>query len=233
MVADARRASLEASVTLVRESRPAAHGTFSLEVAFEAPPGFTIVSGPSGAGKSTLLGAIAGFLRPRSGRIALGDETWFDSERRVNLAPERRGVAIVFQSLALFPHLTAAQNVAYGIPGSLDRASRRVLVEALLERFRVTHLAHRKPPTFSGGEAQRLALARALASNPRVLLLDEPFSALDAALRRDLAAEVRETLRELGIPVVFVTHQPDEARREGDRTVTLALGRIVPPASVQ
>jgi ABC-type sulfate/molybdate transport systems ATPase subunit len=128
--------------------------------------------------------------------------------------------------------MTATQNVAYGAARSLDRAARRARAKALLDRLRVAHLADRKPPTFSGGEAQRVAIARALATEPRVVLLDEPFSALDSALRRELAAEVREILRELAVPVVLVTHQPDEARAPGDRLVRLDRGRIV-PTSVQ
>ena len=206
---------------------------FSLEAAFEAPAGFTLVTGPSGAGKSTLLGAIAGFVRPARGRIALrhaadaADAVWFDSERHIDVAPQHRHVAIVFQSLALFPHLTAAENVAYGAPRALDRSARRALATKLLERLRVGHVADRRPATFSGGEAQRVALARALATAPRAVLLDEPFSALDAALRRELTADVRELLRGLGVPVLLVTHQPDEAGAPGDRFVTLDAGRIV------
>jgi molybdate transport system ATP-binding protein len=221
-------AVLQVRVTIAR--------AFSLEAAFEAPAGFTLVTGPSGAGKSTLLGAIAGFVRPTRGRIALAnaadvpraaDAAWFDSERRVDVAPQHRRVAIVFQSLALFPHLTAAENVAYGASRALDRSARRALATKLLERLRVGHVADRRPATFSGGEAQRVALARALATAPRAVLLDEPFSALDAALRRDLTADVRELLRGLGVPVILVTHQPDEASAPGDRFVTLDAGRVV------
>ena len=225
MSADPRPSSaavLQVRLTITR--------AFSLEAAFEAPAGFTLVTGPSGAGKSTLLGAIAGFVRPTRGRIALGDgadAAWFDSERRVDVAPQHRHVAIVFQSLALFPHLTAAENVAYGAPRALDRPARRALATKLLERVRVGHVADRRPATFSGGEAQRVALARALATAPRAVLLDEPFSALDAALRRDLTADVRELLRGLGVPVILVTHQPDEASAPGDRFVTLDAGRVV------
>jgi molybdate transport system ATP-binding protein len=210
-----------------RAGRSTASPPFSLEVAFQAPPGFTILAGPSGSGKSTLLGAIAGLLRPTSGRVTLGAETWFDAERRIDVAPQRRRVAIVFQSLALFPHMTAAQNVGYGMARTLDRSARRALGSAWLERLRVAHLADRRPPTFSGGEAQRVALARALATEPRVVLLDEPFSALDPALRRDLAAEVREVLHELRVPVLIVTHQLEETRVPGDLVVTLDRGRIV------
>ena len=210
---------LHVRVTLAR--------AFPLDVAFEAPAGFTIVSGPSGSGKSTLLATIAGFVRPTRGRVALGDETWFDRERRIDVAPQDRRVAIVFQSLALFPHMTATQNITYGMARSLGRSARGTLAAGLLERLRVAHLAERRPATFSGGEAQRVALARALATRPRVVLLDEPFSALDAALRRDLSADVRELLRELNVPVLLVTHQPDEASAPGDRFVLLDRGRVV------
>jgi molybdate transport system ATP-binding protein len=234
MPADPRPSSapvLQVRLTIAR--------AFSLEAAFEAPAGFTLVTGPSGSGKSTLLGAIAGFVRPTRGRIALthpahaahaahaADAAWFDSERRVDVAPQHRHVAIVFQSLALFPHLTAAENVAYGASRALDRSARRALATKLLERLRVGHVADRRPATFSGGEAQRVAMARALATAPRAVLLDEPFSALDAALRRDLTADVRELLRGLGVPVILVTHQPDEASAPGDRFVTLDAGRVV------
>ena len=224
--------TLHVRVTLSRPIRALIHERFSLDVAFDAPPGFTLVFGPSGAGKSTILGAIAGFVRPTAGRVALGRETWFDSEPRVDVRPERRGVAIVFQSLALFPHLTAEQNVAYGMARSIDRRARSALAAALLERLRVKHLAARKPPTFSGGEAQRVALARALATKPRVVLLDEPFSALDPKLRHELTTDVRAILLELNVPVLLVTHQPSEVAAAGDHIVTLENGRVARVGSV-
>jgi molybdate transport system ATP-binding protein len=202
---------------------------FALDVAFDAPPGVTVLFGPSGSGKSTTLACIAGLARPTRGRIALGDEAWFDAERGVHVAVHRRRVAFVFQTLALFPHMTAAQNVAYGMdrlrhPGSRDVHRAQAL--ALLERLHVKHLADRKPATFSGGEAQRVALARALATRPRVVLLDEPFSALDRDLRRDLVADLRDFVRELNVPVLFVTHQRHEAHALGERLVLLEQGRI-------
>jgi molybdate transport system ATP-binding protein len=223
---DDGRAGLDVYLTLARPTRGASSDRFSLDVAFGAPPGFTLIFGPSGAGKSTILSAIAGFVRPTSGRITLGNETWFDAERGIDVAPQNRSVALVFQTLALFPHMTAAQNVAYGMARSTDRAARGLLVTALLERLRVPHLASRKPPTFSGGEAQRVAVARALATRPRVVLLDEPFSALDPKLRRDLTADVRATLRELNVPVLIVTHQPNEIAEAGDQLVCVEGGRI-------
>jgi molybdate transport system ATP-binding protein len=218
--------STEGAASASLDVRVALRGAFALDAAFVAPPGFTVVSGPSGAGKSTLLAAIAGFVRPDEGRVALGPEPWFDRDRRVDLAPERRHVAMVFQSLALFPHLTAAENVAYGAPRALDRRARAELAAGLLDRLRVAHVARRRPSTFSGGEAQRVALARALAMKPRAVLLDEPFSALDVALRRELVADVRGLLRELAVPVLLVTHAADEGA-PGDRYIALAGGRIV------
>jgi ABC-type sulfate/molybdate transport systems ATPase subunit len=144
----------------------------------------------------------------------------------VNVAVHRRRVAYVFQSLALFPHMTAAQNVAYGMSRELDAAARRRKAVEWLQKLRVAGLADRKPRTFSGGEAQRVALARALASDPRVVLLDEPFSALDRELRIELVEELRGALQEIGAPVVFVTHHRMEARALGDRVVLLEAGRV-------
>jgi molybdate transport system ATP-binding protein len=201
---------------------------FALDVAFDAPPGVTVLFGPSGSGKSTTLACIAGLARPTRGRIALGDEAWFDADRGVHVAVHRRRVAFVFQTLALFPHMTAAQNVAYGMDRSRQSGpgAHRLQALALLERLHVKHLADRKPPTFSGGEAQRVALARALATRPRVVLLDEPFSALDSDLRRGLIADLRDFVRELKLPVLFVNHLRYESHALGERLVLLEQGRI-------
>src|SRR5579884_138647 len=198
---------------------------FSLDVGFDAPPGVTVLFGPSGSGKSTTLAAIAGLVRPASGRVALGGEAWFDAGAGVNVPVHARRLAFVFQSLALFPHMTAARNVAYGMDDE-DRTTKRERAVAWLERLRVGHVSDRKPATFSGGEAQRVALARALATRPRVVLLDEPFSALDRELRRDLLADLREFVRELDVPVLFVTHHRQEARALGQRVVVLDAGRV-------
>jgi molybdate transport system ATP-binding protein len=200
---------------------------FALDVEFDAPPGITIFFGPSGSGKSTTLAAIAGLIAPTSGRIALGDEVWFDSAAGIDRPIHRRGVAFVFQSLALFPHLTAARNVAYGMDRETPRKDRRARSLAMLERWKVGHLADRRPPTFSGGEAQRVALARAFAMSPRIVLLDEPFSAMDRRLRYDLSAEVRSFVDELKIPMIHVTHHRNEARALADRVVLLDRGRVI------
>jgi molybdate transport system ATP-binding protein len=221
MVADRAAPSLSVAVRLARD----AHG-FELDVAFDAPPGVTILFGPSGSGKSTTLAAVAGLLRPSAGRVALGGAVWFDAAARAEVPVHRRSVALVFQSLALFPHMTAAQNVAYGMPRAAA-AAQRERARAWLERLRVGHLADRKPATFSGGEAQRVALARALATSPRLVLLDEPFSALDRELRAELLADVGGFLRELAVPVVHVTHERSEALAFGERLVVLERGRVV------
>ncbi len=207
------------------------HG-FDLDIDLEVPPGITILFGPSGSGKSTTLQAIAGLCRPAAGRIALGDEVWFDSGRGLDRPIHWRGVAYVFQSLALFPHMTGAGNVAYGIDHRLPRAERLQRAIALLERVGVGHLAHSRPRRFSGGEAQRVALARALAMKPRVMLLDEPFSALDRDLRIQLAGLVRGLVDELGIPMIQVTHNHGEARAMGDRIVRMEQGKVVAAGTV-
>jgi molybdate transport system ATP-binding protein len=200
---------------------------FSVDVAFDAPPGVTILFGPSGAGKSTTLAAIAGLVRPEAGRVALGAEVWFDSATDVDRSVHQRGVALVFQSLALFPHMSAVENVAYGIERALPAAERRERAAAMLARMKVAHLGARRPATFSGGEAQRVALARAFAMRPRIVLLDEPFSALDHALRLQLASDVRGLVDEAELPLVHVTHHRNEARAMGDRMVLVERGRVV------
>jgi molybdate transport system ATP-binding protein len=206
---------------------------FTLDVAFEAAPGITILFGPSGSGKSTVLAAIAGLLHPARGRVALGDDVWLDTTAGINRPIHRRHVAFVFQTLALFPHLSALDNVTYGMDrATTTRASRRARAEALLTRLRVAHLAARKPTTFSGGEAQRVALARAFAMDPRIVLFDEPFSALDRDLRRELAGDLRTFVAELGVPMLHVTHHRTEARALGDHVILLQKGRVAAVGSV-
>ena len=201
-------------------------GGFTVDVAFEVPAGITILFGPSGSGKSTILSVIAGLLRPDAGRLALGDDVWFDSSRGIDRPIHRRAVAFVFQSLALFPHMSALLNVEYGIDRSVPRRERARQALAMLERMKVGHVAEQRPVTLSGGEAQRVALARAFATSPRIALLDEPFSALDRDLRRELCADVRGAVCELGIPAIMVTHHRNEARLMGDRVLLLGEGRL-------
>jgi molybdate transport system ATP-binding protein len=211
----ASEARLTARLSL---DRAPAGASFSLAVSLDFGPGLSVLFGPSGSGKTTILSAIAGLVRPQSGRVVLAGEVLFDAEQGVDLAPNLRRVALVFQSLALFPHLDALGNVAYGVPRGLGKRQRLDAAASWLSRMRVAHLAKRFPGSFSGGEAQRVALARALASEPRALLLDEPFSALDQALASELSAELTDHVKSLSIPVVLVTH---------DRTLARALGREV------
>ena len=225
MTADGNTLSVRVAIAR-RGSAARPRDDFALDVAFEAPPGITIIFGPSGSGKSTLLAAIAGLIRPDAGRVALGDDVWFDASKKIDRPIQQRGIAFVFQSLALFPHMTAAANVAYGMPRALPRAERRTRALELLERLKVSHLEGRKPPTFSGGEAQRVALARAFAMSPRIALLDEPFSALDRPLRQGLIADVRDLVDERKIVLLHVTHHRHEARALGDRVVLLEAGQV-------
>lgn len=213
------------SVRLVLEPKGDPRG-LHIDVAFDVPPGVTVLFGPSGAGKSRTLASIAGLLRPHRGRISLGDEVWFDAEQRVELPIHRRRIAYVFQSLALFPHMSAAENVAYGLPRDVPRDERRGRALEMLTKMHVEKLADRMPRTFSGGEAQRVALARAFAMTPRAVLLDEPFSALDAGLKAELLREVGEQLARDRVPTVLVTHQPEDAELLGERVVFIEKGRV-------
>jgi len=201
-----------------------------LDVDLALAAGITAVMGPSGAGKTTLLAAIAGLVKPDVGRVELDRVECFDSRKGTFLPVHQRRIALVFQSLALFPHLSVWENVAYGLRG-VPRTARRDRALVWLARARVEHLVDRAPSSLSGGEAQRVALARALASEPRALLLDEPFSALDSKLRQDLGAELQALVGELGIPAVLVTHHQEDAERLGSRVLVLEQGRVSSGAS--
>ena len=176
--------------------------------------------GPSGAGKTTVLRAISGLLAPDEGRIAVAGETWLDTRRRIDLPPERRRVGYLFQEYALFPHLDVTGNVRFGAANGSD-------VRALLERFRIGHLARARVDALSGGERQRVALARALARDPTVLLLDEPLAALDAHTRAAVRSELREILAGLAIPTVLVTHDFEDAAALAERVGVIVDGRIL------
>jgi molybdate transport system ATP-binding protein len=210
----------------IRLRRIASGASFLLDVGLEFDSGLNVLFGPSGSGKSTILTTIAGLLRPEAGRIALAGRVLFDADARVDLPPDEPRVALVFQSLALFPHLDALGNVAYGIPRSIAKRERHERADSWLTRMRVAHLAKRYPGSFSGGEAQRVALARALASEPKALLLDEPFSALDQRLAGELSAELVSHVSALHLPVVLVTHDPHLARKFGEKVISLREGRV-------
>ncbi|MCU0975134.1 MAG: ABC transporter ATP-binding protein [Steroidobacteraceae bacterium] len=190
------------------------------------PPRVTVLFGPSGCGKTTVLRCLAGLERPDEGEIHFGDERWFDAATRLLLPPQRRGVGFVFQDYALFPHLDVAGNVGFGL-GRMPAAARRERVAAMLDRLDLGGLAGRRPRELSGGQQQRVALARALVREPRLLLLDEPLAALDAALRESLRDELRQLLLQAGIPALVVTHDRNEALVLGDDMVLMNEGRVL------
>ncbi len=199
----------------------------AVELALEVQAGRCLaLVGPSGAGKSTALRAIAGLHRPDEGLIELGDQAWFDSREGLDVAPEGRGCGYLFQDYALFPHLSAWRNVAFGIRAR-DRAEVRGRAQAELESFGVGDLAEVAPARLSGGERQRVALARALAPRPRLLLLDEPLSALDARTRAAAGRKLATTLAELDVPSVLVTHDFAEAATLADEIAVIDAGRLV------
>jgi len=201
-------------------------GTFELEGRLAVKAGETLaLVGPNGAGKSTCLNVVAGLLRPQTGRVVCAGEVWTDIARGVFVPPERRRVGLVFQDFALFPHLTAGENVAYG-PRARGRADAAAGASQWITRLGLEALRERRVGSLSGGERQRVALARALASVPRLLLLDEPFAALDVATRGSVRSEMRRVLQECGLPTVLVTHDPVDALALGDRIAVLEAGRL-------
>ena len=202
-------------------------GELDLEARLEATPGTPLVlAGPSGAGKTTLLRVAAGLMRPAIGRVACGEYLWLDTEGGVDLPPERRRCGLVFQDRALFPHLSAWRNVAYGMRGR-GRGDRRRAATALLERFGVAHRAEARPAELSGGERQRVALARTLAAEPSALLLDEPLAALDPRTRARAGRELAALMPELDVPAIVVTHDFEEVAVMGGEVAVLDSGRIV------
>lgn len=202
-----------------------AERSFLLDVEFSVPDGVTILFGPSGAGKTTCLRSIAGIVTPGEGRIRLGERVFFDSAAGVNLPMQQRRVGYVFQDYLLFPHLTAEQNVAYGIRAS-KHADKLARARALLTQLGIEYAAQQYPRELSGGEAQRVAIARALASQPEVFLMDEPLSAVDAQTRERILAELGLLQKQTGIPFLYVTHNTHEARTIGTHLISLANGRI-------
>ncbi|MFH5927001.1 ABC transporter ATP-binding protein [Roseomonas xinghualingensis] len=202
-----------------------AAGPIPLDLDLACAPGEVLaLVGPSGAGKSTALRCLAGLHRPETGRVICNDAVWLDTGTGVDLPPHRRAVGMVFQDYALFPHMTALGNVAAAM-GHLPRGRRHDRARELLTLVRLSGLEERRPAEMSGGQQQRVAVARALARDPAVLLLDEPFSAVDRATRRQLQEELAALRRVLSIPVLLVTHDLEEAAALGDRICVLHHGR--------
>ena len=204
---------------------------FSVDVHFTAPSGVSVIFGPSGSGKTTILHCIAGLAGADSGSISVAGEALYDSAQEFDVPAHLRRIGYVFQDLALFPHMSVAQNIGFGI--RVNGTHKQQLVQNAMEKFRIAAIARHRPDEISGGERQRVALARALVTEPRLLLLDEPFSALDDALKGEIISDLKKWLSDNSIPVLFVTHDREEARSFGDRVLLLKEGRIAGEAAVQ
>jgi molybdate transport system ATP-binding protein len=202
---------------------------FTLDVEWRAGEGVAVLFGPSGSGKSLSLQCLAGLVRPDAGRIAVDGRVLLDTDRGVDVAPQQRRVGYVFQGYALFPHLTVSGNVGFGLRDR-PRAERRARVREVLGRLGLDALGHRYPRELSGGQRQRVAVGRALATDPELLLLDEPLSALDLPLRRALRDELRRVLTDWGTAAVLVTHDFTEAYRLGDHILVYENGRVIQSA---
>ncbi|SFH17286.1 molybdate transport system ATP-binding protein [Palleronia marisminoris] len=196
---------------------------FTLDAAFEAPAGVTVLFGPSGSGKTTLVNAIAGLVQPDAGRIAVGDRVLFDSRAGVDVPVHRRGLGTVFQDARLFPHLTVRQNLCYGRWFARVRQPLGPVVEML----GIGHLLDRRPAALSGGERQRVAIGRALLSAPRLILADEPLAALDDARKREILPYFERLRDEAGVPILYVSHNAAEVARLATTVVALEGGRVV------
>ena len=202
-------------------------GSFLLDVSFEAKQGITSLLGASGCGKSLTLKCIAGIERPDEGYIQLGDRVLFDSKRGIHLPPQKRNVGYLFQNYALFPNMTVRQNILCGLYREKDRKAKERELEAILRMMRLEGLEQHRPAQLSGGQQQRVALARILVSKPELLMLDEPFSALDAHLRDALKIELRDMLSGFGREVLMVTHSRDEAYNMSREIAVMDRGRII------
>lgn len=200
-------------------------GSFNLEVNFKVDSGITVLTGPSGSGKSSILNSVAGLRRPERGVICCGQRIFFDSEKGINLAAQSRKCGYVLQNLALFPHMNVGANICYGID-KMPREKQKERLNELLSLVKLSGMEKRSVSQLSGGQLQRVALARALAPGPDLLLLDEPFSALDAELREELGNELKAMQAKLGIPVLLVTHSRVEAIQLAETLILLEEGKI-------
>lgn len=204
-------------------------GDFTLAAEWTSDQPIVALVGPSGSGKTLTLQCLAGLITPDTGRIDAAGRILFDSTARINVRPQQRRIGYVFQGYALFPHMTVAQNIAYGLRSRTTPSANRA--KSIIDRLGLDELTSRYPNDLSGGQQQRVALARALATDPDVLLLDEPFSALDAPLRRELSTDLGQTLREWGKIAVLVTHDLPEAYQIADVVVLYEHGRTTPAVS--
>ncbi|HMK61196.1 MAG TPA: ATP-binding cassette domain-containing protein [Dissulfurispiraceae bacterium] len=204
---------------------------FSLDVSWEIGDELAVLFGFSGSGKSLTLQLIAGLMKPDSGAIKANGSTYFDSERHINMSPQKRSLGYVFQDLALFPHMTVRQNILFGAKGVAQHEKTERYRE-LMEAFHVSSIENRRPSEISGGQKQRVAFARALMRRPDVLLLDEPFSALDAPLRIEMREFLKELRSNFQVPVVLVTHDAVEAASLADSIIVYSEGAVVQGGAV-
>ena len=214
----------------IRKTLRSGKRTFHLNAQLRSDSQRIVIIGPSGSGKSQMLKAIAGLMTPDSGHVRLGGSTLFDAQAGVNLAPQARNVAYLFQDYALFPHLNVRQNVGFGMArGWLNPHAREqhAAVDYWLDAFQLAGVAHQFPDELSGGQRQRAALARALVARPQALLLDEPFAALDPALRIRMRDELDALQRRLQVPMILITHDPEDARVFGEQVLQLREGVVV------
>ena len=205
---------------------------FVLDVRFAAAPGITMLFGASGSGKTTILRCLAGLRRPDAGQMVIGDRVLFDADRHVDVPARERRLGYVFQHLALFPHMTVEQNLHYGL-AQFDLPARRERTQAIAASFRIAHLLGRKPGDISGGERQRTALARSLVTDPRLLLLDEPLSALDRMTQSRIIEDLRAWNAAHGIPILYVTHSHREVFALAEHVIVLRAGRILAEGTPQ
>jgi molybdate transport system ATP-binding protein len=208
---------------------------FELNIQFKSIVQRLVLFGPSGAGKSQTLRLLAGLNPPNQGYIRIAGDTFFDSQQKINLPPQRRKLGYVFQDYALFPHLNVQQNLAFGLYSGWKNPSRRPSTQKIwtwLEKFGLQKIAYHLPSAISGGQRQRTALARALIQQPTTLLLDEPFTALDKAIQTELREELLALQKELSIPMLIVTHDYDDVKALAEEVVTLDKGKVVSISSV-
>jgi molybdate transport system ATP-binding protein len=210
----------------IRKSFPSTARAFSLEVDLSASPGFTILFGPSGSGKTMLLDCVAGLATPDAGHVTVRGRVLFDRDAHINVPVACRGVGYVLQDLALFPHMSVVENVEYGL-AHLPHGERAQRSAGILQDFRIEHLSARRPAETSGGERQRVALARSLVTDPCVLLLDEPLAALDAATKSRIIDDLRQWNQEHRIPILYVTHSREEVIALGENVLVMEAGRII------
>ncbi|MCC4769184.1 ATP-binding cassette domain-containing protein [Methanosarcina sp. DH2] len=208
-----------------KHGKKAENPSFSMHCSFDASSDFMVLFGCSGSGKTTALRCIAGLENPDSGSIRINGTIYFDSKKKINLPPQKRKIGYMFQENALFPHMNVRQNIEFGLKG-LSSMEKKERVNEMLDLVGIEEFEFAYPDELSGGQKQKVALARALAPDPEILLLDEPFSSLDTVVRLKLRKELRTIRKRLGIPVIFITHDPVEAFTMADGMVVFDCGRV-------